>query len=68
MIPIQEKYITDEAGNATAVVIDMKDYEKLRHYIEDMEDALDLIKGKDSADGFISLENWEKQLKAESRV
>ncbi len=68
MIPIQEKYITDEAGNTTAVIIDMKDYEKLRHYIEDMEDALDLIKGKDSADGFISLENWEKQLTAESRV
>ena len=68
MIPIQEKYVTDEAGNKTAVVIDMKDYEKLRHYIEDMEDALDLIKGKDSADGFISLENWEKQLTAESRI
>lgn len=68
MIPMQEQYITDEAGNTTAVIIDMKGYEKLRHYIEDMEDALDLIKGKDSADGFISLENWEKQLTAESRV
>lgn len=68
MIPIKEKYVTDEDGKRTAVVIDVQDYEKLREYMEDMEDALELMKAKNSSEEFIPLDEWEKQLTTEERI
>ena len=59
---ISAKYITDENGKKTAVIIDIKDYDDLLSYIEDMEDANELLKAEATADGFTRLKDFEKEL------
>ena len=62
-------YIVDKNGNPKAVVIDMKNYKKLQHYIEDLEDALDLKKAKDKTKKvFYSFESVVKELNSKGRL
>jgi len=48
MIPLKEKYIIDNNGNTTNVMLTKKDYDRLLEYIEDLEDitAYDQAKEK----------------------
>ncbi len=48
MISLKEKYIVDDNGNPTNVIITKKDYDRLVQYIEELEDitAYDRTKHK----------------------
>ena len=37
MLPIRERYITDENGKRTAVVIDIEDYTKIKKILEEYD-------------------------------
>ena len=55
---IKPKYLIDEKGNKKAVVIDIKDYHNLIEFIEDLEDARDLLKAEKKASGFTPYEKF----------
>lgn len=68
MPQLKEKYIVDEEGKKTAVVLRLKDFKKLLEEIEDYEDRLDLEKAKREAKGFIVLEDFITELKRKGRL
>lgn len=53
---IQAEYLIDEKGQKKSVVLSIRDYLRLLEYLEDLEDAVDLKKAKESAKGFIDFE------------
>jgi PHD/YefM family antitoxin component YafN of YafNO toxin-antitoxin module len=64
---LHPKYITDEKGNKNAVVLSIREYDKL---LEELEDAAD-VRAYDEAmkndDGYrISLEDYMKKRKAKN--
>ena len=58
---IKPKYITDSKGHKKAVVINVKDYENLLEFIEDLEDANDLLKAEREAKDFIPYDEFRKK-------
>ncbi len=64
MVQVKEKYVTDGNGRKVAVQLDLKEYRKLREYLEDLQDALDLKRAKATARKFISFEELGRRLKA----
>ena len=58
---LKPKYITDEKGKKTSVIIDIKDYKNLVAYLEDLQDANDLLKAERQATGFIPYETFRKK-------
>ena len=58
---IKPKYITDGKGHKKAVVINVKDYENLLEFIEDLEDANDLLKAEREAKDFIPYNEFRKK-------
>jgi uncharacterized membrane protein YvbJ len=60
---LRHQYITDEKGKKTSVVIDLRDYKNLMDYLEDHEDAQDLLKAEREATGFIPHEIFRKKLR-----
>ena len=52
MLNIKPKYVVDEKGRETAVVLSIKDYRVLMQRLEDLEDALDLDHAVETATGF----------------
>jgi hypothetical protein len=64
---LKPKYITDEKGKKTSVVIDLRDYKNLMDYLEDLEDAQDLLKAEREATGFIPYDVVRKKLRSGSR-
>jgi len=57
---IKPKYLIDEKGNKKAVVMDIKDYQNLMEFIEDLEDNRDLLKAEKKATGFTPYEKFRK--------
>jgi len=60
---LKPQYITNEKGKKTSVVIDLRDYKNLMDYLEDLEDANDLLKAEREAAGFIPYELFRKKLR-----
>ena len=58
---VKAKYLIDEKGNKKAVVIDIKEYQNLMEFIEDLEDARDLLKAEKKATGFTPYEKFRKE-------
>jgi len=58
---IKPKYLIDEKGRKTAVVINLKDYNNLLEFIEDLEDANDLLKAEKTAIGFTPYEKFRQR-------
>ena len=58
---IKPQYIISEKGQKTAVVINLKDYEGLLEFIEDLEDANDLLKAEREATDFIPYDEFRKK-------
>lgn len=58
---IKTKFTTDEKGHKTAIVINMNDYENLLEFIEDLEDANDLLKAEREAVDFIPYNEFRKK-------
>ena len=52
MLNVKPKYLVNEKGRKTAAVLSMKDYRCLMQRLEDLEDALDLDRAVESAEGF----------------
>lgn len=65
---IQAEYLIDEKGTRKSVVLSIRDYMRLWEYLEDMEDALDLKKAKESTKGFIDFERLTSRLKKLGRI
>lgn len=58
---IKPKYLIDEKGHKTAVVINLKDYNNLIEFIEDMEDANDILRAEKKATGFTTYERFRQR-------
>ncbi len=58
---IKPQYIISKKGRKTAVVIDLKDYENLLEFIEDLEDANDLLNAERRATEFIPYNEFRKK-------
>ena len=58
---IKPKYIISGKGRKTAVVINLKDYESLLEFIEDLEDANVLLKAEREATVFIPYDEFRKK-------
>ncbi len=51
-VDIKPKYVVNEKGRKTAVVLSIKDYRALMQRLQDLEDALDLDHAVETATGF----------------
>ena len=65
---IQAEYVVDAKGHRKSVVMPIKNFKKLVEYVEDLEDAVDLKKAKQSGKSFIAFEKFTDQLKAKGRI
>lgn len=66
MLKIEPKYVVDEKGRETAVVLSIKDYRALMQRIEDLEDALDLDQAVETAKGFREYSEIRAELQVDS--
>ena len=58
---IKPRYITNDRGKKTSVILNLQDYKNLLEYLEDLEDANDLLKAERKATGFIPYEAFQKK-------
>ena len=65
---IQAEYLINEKGQKKSVVLSIRDYIRLMERLDDLEDAADLKKAKESAKGFIEFEQLASRLKRQGRV
>lgn len=56
MLKLEEKLVTDKAGQGTDVILSRKDYEKLMEQLRDLEDCLEIKQRRKNAK-FVA---WEK--------
>ena len=68
MLKLKEKFLTDEHGQPTAIVLDIRSYQRLRQHLEDLEDALELDKARRSAKRFRSYDAIRTGLKKTGRL
>ena len=66
MLNIKPKYVVDEKGRKTAVVLSIKDYRALMQRLEDLEDALDLDQAVEAATGFRAYSEIRAELQVDS--
>jgi hypothetical protein len=60
-VVIKPKYLIDDKGRKTAVVINIKEYNNLLEFIEDLEDAKDLLHAEKEATGFTPYEKFRQR-------
>lgn len=58
-----EQFLVDKRGHPKAVVLSLAEYRGLVHYLEDLEDALDLKHAVETSPGTISHRELIAQLK-----
>ncbi len=58
---LHPRYIVDEKGHKTAVIIDLGEYENFVELIEDLEDSQDLLKAKLEATNFTPYDEFRKK-------
>jgi hypothetical protein len=64
---LRPRFVTDGKGRKTSVILNITDYHNLLEYLEDLEDAHDLLKAEREATGFVPYENFRKRfLKSKS--
>ena len=64
---LHPKYITDETGNKSAVILPIKEYDKLLEELEEIEDIRIYDEAKKGDDGVrINLDDYIKQRKAKN--
>ena len=66
MLNIKPKYVVDEKGWKTAVVLSSKDYRALMQRLQDLEDALDLDRAVESVTGFRAYSEVRAELRVDS--
>ena len=68
MLNIKPKYVVNEKGRKTAVVLSIKDYRVLMQRLEDLEDALDLDRAVETATGFREYTEIQAEMKKEGKL
>lgn len=58
---IHPRYIIDEQGKKSAVIIDLNEYENFMELIEELEDTADLLKAELEATEFTPYEEFRKK-------
>ena len=58
---LKPKFVTDANGKKTSVILNIKEYKNLLEYLEDLEDANDLLKAEREATGFVPYEVFRKK-------
>ncbi len=66
MLNIKPKYVVDEKGRKTAIVLLIKDYRALMQRLQDLEDALDLDRAVETATGFRPYTEIRAELRVDS--
>lgn len=64
----REKYLIDEQGRKTAVVLDIQEYQRLLEHLEELEDALDLDEAVRTAQSFRDYREVRRELRREGRL
>ncbi len=54
------RYLTDDKGDKKAIVLSLKEYEKLLDALEDFQDAITLMKAEREATSFRPYEEFRK--------
>lgn len=62
------KYLVDEKNRKKAVVLSLKDYERLMAHVEELEDALDLDNAIRTKTTFRDYTDIRKELKEQGRL
>ena len=66
MLEVKEQYVVNKKGEGIAVMIDLKNYQKLLKYIENIEDALELKKAvKEEKEKGITLKKFTQRMEQE---
>ncbi len=68
MAAIGARYLVDAQGRKTAVVINIKEYERLMRRLEDLEDALELDQAVKTASEFRDYRDIREELSREGRL
>jgi hypothetical protein len=62
------KYLTDEKGRKTAVLLDIREYQRVLQRLEELEDALSLDEAIRTAQGFRDYGEIRAELTREGRL
>ncbi len=62
------KFVVDDKGRKKAVLLDIKEYSRLLHRVEELEDALDLDEAVKTSSGFRRYEEIREELRREGRL
>jgi PHD/YefM family antitoxin component YafN of YafNO toxin-antitoxin module len=64
----KERYVVDQDGHKTAVLLDLKEYADLLNRLETLEDALDLDEAVRQAQSFRDYREIRQELKRADRL
>lgn len=67
MIEIKERYVIDEKGKRTGVILDIKDYKKILDELEELESIRAYDSAKASGDEAIPFEDAVKEIEHRRR-
>ena len=67
-LKLRQKYVVDETGKKTAVVLDIETYRQLLEHLEELEDALELDRAVRESKGFRSYDEIRGELKRAGRL
>lgn len=68
MLKVHEKYVVDERGRKTAVVLNVREYRRLLERLEDLEDALNLDEAKRASTGSRPYDEVRSEMKQGERL
>ena len=68
MAKVREKYLIDDKGKKTAVVLDVREYRRLMERLENLEDALDLDEARRASTGSRPYEEVRSELRQAGRL
>jgi PHD/YefM family antitoxin component YafN of YafNO toxin-antitoxin module len=55
---VKPEYIVNKKGNKKAVILSIREYESIIEWIEDLEDANDLLRAEREADSFVPYDKF----------
>ncbi len=68
MAKVREKYLIDDKGKKTAVVLDVREYRRLMERLENLEDALDLDEARRASTGSLITSVHNPRVKQAARL
>jgi len=67
-LKLKQKYVVDETGKKTAVVLDIETYRQLLEHLEELEDALELDRAIRESKSLRSYDDIRSELKQAGRL